>query len=572
MKKQYAFLFALAFLFTSVLHVRAQITCNSAGNLWVYANYDGGVLNINCNVNIPNIKIGVCTYEPVTINISGTYVGNVTEVRYAGYVSTNNFHCSNSPSTTTITGVPAGITSVNFLPASTLSNPNGYGSIVCAYSCTTTTSQGGCNTADQIKSYFQTTTGGTLVSYFTQYGCWSTTPYLLGNGGNCCNSVPTCFIAANAGADQQVCAGGSVTLNGSATGGATVYSWSPTVGLGNPNSATTTASPTITTTYVLSAGDGASCSSTDTVVVTVNPRPVVNLGADTSLCGGSLVLNAGPQPNSTFLWSNSTTAQTLNISSSGTYSVTVTNTATGCTNSDAIVVTVNSVPTVNLGSDTSICGDMLVLNAGNPGMSYLWSNSTTAQTLTVVASGTYSVTVADANGCTATDMISIVFHQIPVVTFNAAIPVMCLADQPLALTTGSPAGGTYSGTGVVSGSFDPQVAGIGSHLVTYTFTDSVGCTSFATDSIVVDACLGTNSMALLAVRVFPNPSNGNFQLVVSHTCKAELANSLGQIVETKMLQPGTNSMGDAKLAEGVYTLRLTDGQQQEKTMRIVIQR
>jgi hypothetical protein len=572
MKKIYHFLLGIAVLSACAAQLPAQITCNPAGNLWVYSNYDGGVLNINCDVNIPNIKIGVCTYEPVTINITGAYVGNVTEVRYAGYVSTNNNHCPNSPTTTTITGVPAGITSVNFLPPSTLTNPNGNNSIVCAYSCSTTSSQGGCNTADQIKAYFQNATGGTLVSYYTQYGCWSTAPYSLAAGGNCCNSVPTCLIAANAGADVQVCAGDNTTLNGSATGGATVYTWTPTAGLSNPNSATTMASPTVTTTYVLTAGDGASCSDADTIVVTVNPLPVVNLGADTAVCVPGLLLDAGTQPNSVFLWSNSSTSQTLNVSASGTYDVSVTNTLTGCTNSDTIAVTFNTPPTVNLGNDTSICGDNLQLNAGNPGMTYLWSTSSVAQTVTVFMTGTYSVVVTDANGCTASDAINVTFHQLPVVTFLAGTGIVCLADGPFQLAPGSPAGGTYSGTAVTGNSFDPQTAGIGTHGVMYTFTDSAGCTSSAVDSITVDACMGTNGVSAFATKVFPNPSAGNFQVNVSRACKAELTNSLGQVVETKMLQPGMSSMGDAKLAEGAYTLRLTSEGQPEQTIRVVISR
>jgi hypothetical protein len=571
MNKLYALLTTVILTFgASALH--AQITCNPAGNLFVYTNYDGGVLNINVDVNIPNIKIGVCTYEPVTINLSGTYVGNVTEVRYAGYVSTTNHHCSNSATTTTITGVPAGITSVNFLPPSTLSNPNGNASIVCAYSCSTTSNQGGCNTADQIKSYFQTSTGGTLVSYFTQYGCWSVAPYLLSTGGNCCNSVPSCFIAANAGSDVQMCAGDNVTLSGSATGGATVYSWSPVAGLSNPNSATTTASPTITTTYVLTAGDGVSCSDVDSIVVTVNANPVVNLGADTMVCGSALLLDAGSQPNSVFLWNNSSSAQTLNVVASGTYNVSVTNTNTGCTSADTITATFNTPPTVALGNDTTICGDNLLLNAGNAGMNYLWNNNTTQQTLMAFISGTYSVVVTDANGCTAADAINITFNAIPAVTFNAAVPVVCLADQSFPLTTGSPAGGIYSGTGVNAGNFDPSVAGIGTFGITYSYTDSVGCSSSATDSVVVDACLNTGGVSAFAVTVFPNPSNGNFELYVSQTSTAELMNSLGQTVETKTVYPGNNIFGNATLPEGVYTLRLVNAQNEVQLMRVVVRK
>lgn len=571
MKKLYSFL-AAAILTFGATQLHAQITCNPAGNLWVYANYDGGVLTIDCDVNIPNIKIGVCTYEPVTINITGAYVGNVTEVRYAGYVSTNNNHCSNSPTTTTITGVPANITSVNFLPPSTLSNPNGYSSIVCGYTCSTTSSQGGCNTADQIKAYFQTSMGATLVSYYTQYGCWPVGARLLSAGGNCCNSVPSCFIAADAGQDVAICAGDMTTLNGSATGGATVYSWSPVAGLGSPNSATTTASPTITTTYVLTAGDGASCADLDTIVVTVNPLPVVNLGSDTSICGASYLLDAGTQPNGSFLWSNSSSGQTLLTSVSGTYNVSVTNTATGCTNGDTIALTFNTPPTVFLGNDTSICGDNHQLNAGNPGATYLWSNSTTQQTFTASVSGTYSVVVTDANGCTASDVINITFNIIPVVTFTAAMPVVCLADQLFALTTGSPSGGSYSGTGVSAGNFDPSAAGIGTHAITYTFTDSAGCTSSATDSVMVDACLSTNGVSAFSVQLYPNPSDGIFQLYVSQSCTAELMNSVGQIVESKNVLPGNNTFGNSALAEGVYVLRLTNPAKQVQLVRVVISR
>jgi hypothetical protein len=569
MKKLYYFLLSVVFLSTSAVQLSSQITCNPAGNLWVYTNYDGGVLNINVDVNIPNIKIGICTYEPTTINITGTYAGNVTEVRYAGYVSTTNHHCSNSPSTTTINS-PSGATSVNFLPPSTLSNPNGNNSIVCAYSCTTTSSQGGCNTADQIKAYFQSTTGGTLVSYFTQYGCWSTVPYNLSAGGNCCNAVPTCFIAASAGSDLQICAGDQTTLNGSATGGASVYSWSPTAGLSTPNSAVTVASPIVTTTYVLTAGDGASCSDMDTIVVTVNPLPVVTLGADTMLCGGTILLNAG-NTGMNFLWSDNSSAQTLNVTASGTYDVSVTNTTTGCTNADTISVTINTPPTVDIGIDTTLCGDQLLLDAGNPGLTYLWSNNTSQQTLIASVSGTYSVVVTDANGCTATDNITVTFNPLPVVTFAVAMPVICLANQQFALTTGSPAGGTYSGTGVTAGNFDPQQAGVGTHLITYTYTDGLGCTSSASDSVTVDACTGINGISKMITSVFPNPSGGNFQVNVSHACKAELTNSLGQIVETKMLVPGSNTMGNDQLAEGTYMLRLT-GDQHKQVMRVIIQR
>src|SRR4051812_48308346 len=122
MKKIYTLLFFLS------VHVSlfAQNVCDSSANVILYSNYDGGVLNINCDVNIPNIKIGVVSYEMVTVNLTGPYVNNVTEVRFAGYTTTPNHHCNNSPAVTSITGAPAGTDTIVFMPPSPLTNSNGY--------------------------------------------------------------------------------------------------------------------------------------------------------------------------------------------------------------------------------------------------------------------------------------------------------------------------------------------------------------------------------------------------------------------------------------------------------------
>ncbi|MES2134544.1 MAG: hypothetical protein V4506_19510, partial [Bacteroidota bacterium] len=117
MKKNYSRFFAAALFFTSLVStIKAQTICNTSGNLVIYTNYDGGDVNINVDANIPNLKIGICSYEAVKVNIVGTYSANVTQVIYAGYNNSPNTNCSPNVSTTTITGVPAGIVSINFAP------------------------------------------------------------------------------------------------------------------------------------------------------------------------------------------------------------------------------------------------------------------------------------------------------------------------------------------------------------------------------------------------------------------------------------------------------------------------
>jgi hypothetical protein len=182
MKKIYSFLFSL--LFVSTAFSQSTI-CNASGNLMLFTNYDGGNLNIDVDVNIPNLKIGIVGYEGTAINIGGTYASNVTAVTYAGFSATNA-HCG-SVITTSISGTSGTcVNTIQFAPTATLTNPNGYGSIVCGYSCSTTTNQGGCNTVDQIEAYFLSQfPGSTVYAHKVQYGCWTGSQTVSG-GGTCC--------------------------------------------------------------------------------------------------------------------------------------------------------------------------------------------------------------------------------------------------------------------------------------------------------------------------------------------------------------------------------------------------
>ncbi|PXX88909.1 hypothetical protein DF185_23475, partial [Marinifilum breve] len=103
------------------------------------------------------------------------------------------------------------------------------------------------------------------------------------------------------------------------------------------------------------------------------------------------------------------------VSTSGNYSVVVTD-GNGCSSTDDVNVTVHPNPTVDLGADQETCaGNTITLDAGNSGATYLWSNGSTTQTITVSTSGNYSVVVTDGNGCSATDDVNVAVHPNPVV-------------------------------------------------------------------------------------------------------------------------------------------------------------
>jgi len=177
--------------------------CDTSGNWYFFGNYDGGKLNIVVDENVPNMKIGICTYEPVEVTFSGPFVGNITDVYYAGFNSSvGNNHCGFPIFTSSINGVnPALVTidvapPVNIIsppnPNNILNQPNGFNfGVICVASCDTSTWQGGCNTIDQVLDVFQTRFGGSLRGLKVQYCCWSDSlPYRLSSvTGSCCSST-----------------------------------------------------------------------------------------------------------------------------------------------------------------------------------------------------------------------------------------------------------------------------------------------------------------------------------------------------------------------------------------------
>ena len=100
-------------------------------------------------------------------------------------------------------------------------------------------------------------------------------------------------------------------------------------------------------------------------------------------------------------------------------------------------------------------------------------------------SATINYNYTDPNGCSAASSTTITVVADPTVTF-ANISTSCVGSAPVTLSTGSPAGGVYSGPGVSNGVFDPTVAGgPGTYNITYTYTNPTGCTGTATGTVTV---------------------------------------------------------------------------------------
>ncbi len=373
------------------------------------------------------------------------------------------------------------------------------------------------------------------------------------DGNNCANDDDI-VITVNAnptvalGADTAVCVGASISLDAGA--GLAAYSW-------NGGAATTqTLTADTTGSYMVMVTDSNNCSATDTLVLTVNALPMVNLGNDTAFCdGNSTTLDAGA--GFTYTWNDNTTNQTLVVSTSGTYSVMITD-GNNCSNLDSVVVTVNPLPTVSLGADRSFCDGLSEILDGGSATSYLWDDNSTNQTLTVMMAGTYSVTITDANGCTASDDVTLTVSPLPVV--NLGNDTTITNGDPFTLDAGN-AGSTYLWDDN-STAQTLAVSVTGTYSVTVTSAD--GCEG--SDTIVVEIWpVSVNEILQQAVvAYYPNPTKGELTVEVAglgnRNLTVELVNMQGQVMSSKVFNQIPAAFRAELNLEGVaagsYFLRL----------------
>lgn len=226
------------------------------------------------------------------------------------------------------------------------------------------------------------------------------------------------------------------------------------------------------------------CTSSDQVQVVFHQAPLVTTtpSGNAAICQGGNILLSANSGFATYLWSNGNQNQSFLADQAGQYTVTVTD-IYGCTGTSAPVdITVNTLPVVDLGNDTTVCnGGTVTLNAGNFA-SYLWSpGGETTSTLTVTATGGYSVTVTDVNGCTGSDQVSVTAGQLqtPVVT-SSGPTTFCYGDS---LTMTVPTGyATYQWSDglTTTNSLTVYDAGLYSVYV----TDNAGCSGSSAPVVV----------------------------------------------------------------------------------------
>ncbi len=324
------------------------------------------------------------------------------------------------------------------LSSTSIANPTATPTQTTTYTCTATDNASGCSLTQSIT--------------------------ITVNGG----------YTANAGPDLTLCTtlGHQLAVQHNVPNAS--FSWTPATTLSAPS----TASPFITTnasaTYSVTVSDPSGCSVSDQVVISraFEGTPTT---ATASACAASPPTLNAPTASTSYQWSNGATTPSITPSSSGNYTVTMTD-AQGCQATTAFTITLFAMPNVDLGPDQSLCGSNgVVLNAGNPGSTYLWNNSATTQTITAATSGTYAVTVTNANGCSSSDAIMLQFNPLP---SDALQDVTSCITAPVTLNAGNAGSNYIWSTGATTQTISPTASG--TYTVTVTTTANCSATFDAT--------------------------------------------------------------------------------------------
>ncbi len=462
------------------------------------------------------------TFNGYHISCNGGSNGSVT-ANVSGGFSPYTYHWSNNASTQTASGLSAGtygitITDVNgctkdttvtliqptaltLSVSSTAANCNGN-----TNATGTATPSGGIPPYTYLWSNGQTTQTATGLSGGNTYNVTVT-------DANGCTKTGSTTISQPAVLTATVTSSTNVSCNGQSTGaidltpsGGTplyTYLWS--------NGATTQdLSGLAAGSYTVTVTDSHGCTTTISQTIT-QPGTVVPVITSTSVNGvnvacygdasgtASVSVTGGTAPY-TYLWSNGATTSSLTGLTAGTVSVTITD-ANGCLGNGSltlsqpggpIVITLDSLKNYN-GFGTSCNGAsnggiFISVSGGTPGYLYFWSNGSVTQDITGLAAGNYTITVFDANGCTATH------------TYTITPPA------PLSVTVTSPVnGGGYNigCNGESSGAANTAVSG-GASPYTYIWSNGattqnlINLTAGTYSVTVTDAngCSGTGSVTL----------------------------------------------------------------------------
>jgi gliding motility-associated-like protein len=315
------------------------------------------------------------------------------------------------------------------------------------------------------------------------------------------------------GPDQTICDTTTIILNPGVSGAS--YLWST-------GATTSSISVGSTGSYWVQVSSG-SCVLRDTMNAIVNALPQINLGSDTTLCPTQSLLLDAANSGATYLWSNGTIAQTLNVTTPGIFWVQASNGL--CIDRDSI--NVNFAIPLSSSADTTLCnGQNFTIQSNGTGV-ITWSDGSSGSSLTVNTSGIYWVQAND-NGCVQRDTTVVNFAALPVVNFGPD-DVLCPGDSIVLNAFNSGASYVWN-TGNTTSSI--TVFNPGNYIVTAAVglcssSDTINITSEPKLILPADTTLCQNQSLLLSTNLA-----GNYSWSQGATTNSILVNQTGQYILT----------------------------------------
>ena len=315
---------------------------------------------------------------------------------------------------------------------------------ICRSTSTTLTAFGG---NQYLWSTGATTAGITVSPVFSTFYTVTVT------GASGCSAVLTKILVVNSLPEPLIhgglviCAGQTATLSAS---GGTSYLWST-----QETGASITVSPLVTTSYAVTATDQNGCSARKTRELLVNPLPDIQISGPDTVCAGSYAtLTVTGAQNWLVQWNNGSSGTPVELLSQATadYIVTVT-TSAGCTSTASHTVHAATPPQIAVVPSGVLCnGGSIDLSATGGGNIYSWSTGETTESVRVDYSGTYTVTVSSAGGCTGSALYTVESLSAPYLASvspasgNPGTPVLITGSNftpnSMVWFNGAPASGT----------------------------------------------------------------------------------------------------------------------------------
>ena len=366
-------------------------------------------------------RIEVPFISVVGVRCSGDATGSVTLQKWGGGTAPYTFLWSNGATTQNLSGVPAGTYTLTITDATGCTG-TASATVPAAVSLLATATRTDVSCGGSATGSISLAVSGGAAPYGYRWSNGATTQNLSGvpagtytvtvTDASGCTSTAGATILEPAALRLSLtnprpsCFGGNTGGVGVAVSGGTApynYLWS--------NGATTaTLSGVGGGTYTVAVTDARGCTATGSATISESTQMTALASKTDATCydarNGTITLavSGGTAPLA-FLWSNGATTQNLSSLAPGTYNVTVTD-ANGCTATCGATVGRPTQVLASAQATSARCADgtgsvALTASGGTAPLTYLWSNGATSQSLSSVSAGTYTVTVTDANGCTA---------------------------------------------------------------------------------------------------------------------------------------------------------------------------